>query len=486
VSGSKAAPKSLLTTLTQAFCLAVVGGLYYLVSHAEVAPEASGGVLGATGFLLVAGMLTSEVLELFKLPHLTGYLLAGAVAGPHVLHFFDHSTVKQLEIVNTLALSLIALAGGLELRVVDVRRVVRSVASNTVVQTGVIFFSQAGLFLGLAQFIPFARSMPMPMLVGVALMWGVIAVSRSPSATLAILSQTRAKGPLTRFSLAFVMTSDVVVVVLMALTMTLARPLLEPGAQVSLSNLKGVGHELLGSVSIGTTLGLLLVAYLRLVGRQVLLVLVTIGFVLSEGVRYLHFEPLLTFLTAGFVVQNLSDQGDKLLHAIEETSGVVFVVFFATAGAHLDLPLLATMWPIALSLCAGRFVMTWISHRLGTRWAGDPPLLRRWGWASLVSQAGLTLGLAVVIARNFPSFGESFRSLVVASVAINEVVGPILFKMALDRVGETGAGGLGQSLRPGPMETEHLHGDDTNEPDPFPAQHGPDTATETPTEPTPE
>jgi len=125
-------------------------------------------------------------------------------------------------------------------------------------------------------------------------------------------------------------------------------------------------------------------------------------------------------------------------------------VFFATAGAHLDLPLLATMWPIALSLCVGRFAGTFASHQLGTRWAGDSALLRRWGWASLISQAGLTLGLAVVIARNFPAFGESFRSLVVASVAINEVVGPILFKVALDRVGEVGAAGPGQSLHPPP------------------------------------
>ncbi|WP_198649458.1 hypothetical protein, partial [Staphylococcus arlettae] len=130
--------------------------------------------------------------------------------------------------------------------------------------------------------------------------------------------------------------SDVVVVVLMALTLTLARPLLEPGAVVSIENLKGVGHELLGSISIGTTLGLMLILYMRLVERQALVVLVAIGFVLTDAVRYLHFEPLLTFLTAGFVVQNMSRQGDKLLHVIEETSGVVFVVFFATAGAHLD------------------------------------------------------------------------------------------------------------------------------------------------------
>jgi Kef-type K+ transport system membrane component KefB len=278
------------------------------------------------------------------------------------------------------------------------------------------------------------------MLLGVSLLWGVLAVSRSPSATLGILSQTRAKGPLTRFSLAFVMSSDVVVVVLMALTTTLARPLLEPGAEVSLQALKGVGHELLGSVSIGTTLGLLLIAYMRLVGRQVLLLLVAIGFAMSEGIRYLHFEPLLTFLTAGFVVQNLSNQGNRLLHEVEQTAGVVFVVFFATAGAHLDLPLLASLWPVALSLCAGRFAATWVAHRAATGLAKDPPLLRRWGWAPLISQAGLTLGLAVLIARAFPALGEGFRSLTVASVAINEVVGPILFKLALDRTGETGAG----------------------------------------------
>ncbi len=494
MSGGTAAHKGVGTTLMQALCLAVVGGLYYLVSHAEVAPEASGGVLGATGFLLLAGMLSSGVLEAFKLPHLTGYLLAGAVAGPHVLHFFDHGTVKQLELVNTLALSLIALAGGLELRVDDVRKVARSVLASTVTQTVLVFVTQAGMFLALAHLIPFTRGMPTMVLIGVSLLWGGIAVSRSPSATLAILSQARSRGPLTRFSLAFVMSSDVVVVVLMALIITLARPLLEPGAQVSLANLKGVGHELLGSISIGTTMGLLLVAYLRLVGRQVLVLLVTIGFVLSDGVRYLHFEPLLTFLTAGFVVQNLSNQGDKLLHAIEETSGVVFVVFFATAGAHLDLPLLATMWPIAVSLSVGRFAATWVAHRLGARWAGESPLLRRWGWASLISQAGLTLGMAVIIARSFPAFGESFRSLVIASVAVNEVIGPILFKIALDRSGESGlADRPGHSLRPSPLEEGAPGGELELEPDPLPPApeepepaNEPDTAPETSREPAPE
>jgi Kef-type K+ transport system membrane component KefB len=168
-------------------------------------------------------------------------------------------------------------------------------------------------------------------------------------------------------------------------------------------------------------------------------VLVALGFALSAGVQYMRFEPLLTFLTAGFVVQNLSKQGDKLLHAIEDTGGVVFVIFFATAGAHLDIPLLKSMWPIALSLCVSRFAFTWISHRFGASLAGEGATVKSWGWAALVSQAGLTLGLSAVLARTFPSIGEGLRSLVVATVAINEVVGPVLFKIGLERAKENTA-----------------------------------------------
>jgi Kef-type K+ transport system membrane component KefB len=394
-------------------------------------------VVAATGLLLLCGMLTAELLEPLRLPHLTGYIAAGALLGPHVLHFIDHATVKQLSLVNTMALALIALAGGLELRSADVRAVARGLWVSNALQTPLVFVSQAALFYALTALMPFTQQLGSYALLGTAALWGVLAVSRSPSATLAILSQTRAKGPLSRFSLAFVMSSDVLVLVLMAVTIALVRPLVEPGgAGASSAELFAVGHELLGSVSVGTTLGLLLIAYMRLVGSHVLVLLVALGFALSDLLRTLQVEPMLTFLTAGFVVQNLSAQGDKLLHVIEETGSVVFVVFFATAGAHLDLPLLARMWPVALALCAGRIVATFAAQRVSGRLADDPPLLRRWGFAALFSQAGLTLGLSAVMVRTFPSIGEGLRALVIATVAINEIVGPIVFKLALERAGE--------------------------------------------------
>jgi Kef-type K+ transport system membrane component KefB len=261
-------------------------------------------------------------------------------------------------------------------------------------------------------------------------------VTRSPSALLGILAQLRPRGPLTDFSLTFVMTSDVVVVVLMTAMTAIARPLIEPGATFVLSAVGDLGHELLGSVALGTTLGLVLAAYLRLVGKNLLLVFLALGFGLSELLHYLRFDPLLTFLVAGFVVQNLTAQGEKLLHAIEKTGSVVYVVFFATAGAHLDIPLLRSLWPVALALTGARTLFTWMASRLSSRLASDPPVIRAWGWSSLVSQAGITLGLGVVVEREFPSFGTGFRALTVAVVAVNEMVGPVLFKLALERAGE--------------------------------------------------
>src|SRR5690606_34908361 len=108
-----------------------------------------------------------------------------------------------------------------------------------------------------------------------------------------------------------------------------------------------------------------------------------------------------------------SNQGEKLIHEIEQVGSVVFVVFFATAGAHLDVPMLKKLWPVALALCFSRALFTVIATRISGRLADDPPALRRWGWSSLVSQAGLALGVGVVIERNFPAFGAEFRSLTI-------------------------------------------------------------------------
>lgn len=427
-----------LTRAVRALSLGLFFALSYFASRAHGAGS-GGEVLLALGLFLLGGTLVAELLEPLRVPHLTGYLAVGVLSGPHVLHLVDHRTVESMTKLNALALALIAFAGGAELKLDLLRRGLKSLAIATVFQTVIVFVGATAVFALARPLIPFTLGMESTALFGVAILWGILAVTRSPSATLGVLAQTRAKGPLTTYSLAFVMSSDVVVVVLSALVIAVARSLTLPGAELTMAGFTALGHEVLGSVALGTTLGLVMIVYMKFVGRQLLVVLVALGFGFTEILSYLRLEPLLTFLVAGFLVQNLSSYGEKLLHAIEDMASVVYVIFFATAGAHLDLPLLRTYWVVALLLFGARLAFTWIANRVATRLSNDPPEVRRWGFAGLVSQAGVTIALAGTIERAFPTFGAPLRSLAIATVALAEVVGPVLFKGALDATKESEA-----------------------------------------------
>jgi Kef-type K+ transport system membrane component KefB len=429
-----------VTRLIQAASLCFLLSALWLVTRLVPESQSRFGTIAAVGFLLLAGTLTSQLAELIGLPHLTGYLIAGIVAGPYVLHLIDESSVTDLTQVNGLALALIALEGGAHLRVATIREGVRSLAWATLLQSLAVPVAIGLAFAGMRQWIPFARDLPPAGLVGAALLWGTVAVTRSPSATLGILAQTRAKGPIATGTLTFVMTSDVVVVVLLASAMVVARPLLDPNASFSPAELETLGHEILGSVALGTTLGLVVAAYIRIVGAQLIIMFVALGFGMTSMLQFLHLEPLLTFMVAGFVVQNMSKQGGKFLEAIERTGSIVYVIFFATAGADLNVDKLRQMWPIAIALAASRTLVTYGAGRAAARLANDPPSVKKWSWSGLVSQAGLALGVAATVERAFPILGKGFGALALATVALNEMIGPILFKLALDRSGETAKG----------------------------------------------
>ncbi len=427
---------SFWTRVLQVCAIGILGVLGY-VAQSLAHGSSELGVVSALGLLLICGTLAGEILEAIKIPHLTAYLLVGVVAGPYVLRLVDHRTVESLQTFNTLALALIAFAGGAELRLELVKRSLRSLSASSLTQCFFVLAGAMALFFAVSPLLPFTHAAALVTVIGIAALWGVLSITRSPAATLAILSQTRAEGPLATFSLAFVMLSDVLVIVIASTVIALVRPLLEPGATLSLDVLGHLGHEIMGSVSLGTSLGLLMVAYLRFVNRQILVVLVALGFGFTEIINYLRLDPLLTFLVAGFLIQNLSREGAKLLHAIEDMGSIVYVVFFATAGAALDLPLLYKLWGVALILFLGRMVLTVGANLVACRMANDPPVLKRWGWTGLIAQAGVVLGLAVTIERAFPSFGPPFRALAIATVALNQLVGPVLFKLALDRSGES-------------------------------------------------
>ena len=390
----------------------------------------------AVGYLLYAGTLAASLLEPLRLPHLTAYILVGIAGGPDGLGLMDAHTLDTLTPISSLAISLIALAGGLELEFSELRHALLGLFWANMLNTIVVTIVTAGAFFYLAKYLPFTHSMALGALCSVALIWGVLSSSRSPSATLAVLAQTRARGALSRWTLQFVMSSDIVVVVVMTLVLAIARPYLIESSEFSWARLNLMAHELLGSVALGVTLGLVLSAYLRLGGKQFLLLLLIFGFVATDLLSYVQFDSLLAFLVAGATVRNFSRDSRAFRATVFNTSGVVFVVFFGVAGAHLDVTLLRRVWGVAVSFFVVRLLASVVALRLANHAANELLVVKRWSWAPAISQAGLTLALATTLSREFPALGESLRSLVIATVAMNEVIGPILFKFALDRSGE--------------------------------------------------
>ena len=413
--------------------LACVVGVRLLLERIGV--TGSAGPLFALGFLIVAGYVCGGIAAFVRLPRLTGYLLAGLAAGPQGAGLLDVHDVKALMLVNTLALALIALQAGAEITLPVLRRTWWSVSASAIAQILIVIPGVAAVFWALSSSVPFASGLAPGALVAVALLWGTLAFTRSPSVTLAVLGETRAKGPLADWSIGIVVVLDVLILPLFAGVLGVARTQLL-GDALELGMLRNIAHELFASFAAGVTFGLLVGALLRFVERERVLVLVVLSYGLTALCVYLGYDTLFVFVVAGFVVMNLTRSGPGLIAASETTSGVVMIVFFATAGAKLDLASLTALWPVVLALFGARVVFSVLAAKIGHRLARDPAPVRKNAWLVLVSQAGVTIGLATVVADALPGVGGKFASLCIAVVALNELFGAALTKWALGRAGE--------------------------------------------------
>jgi Kef-type K+ transport system membrane component KefB len=220
------------------------------------AGHSGAGPLFSLGFLIVAGHVCGGIAAFARLPRLTGYLLAGLAAGPQGAGMFDTHDVKALTLVNTLALALIALQAGAEITLPVLRRTWWSVGASAIAQVLLVIPGMAVVFWALSSWVPFAAELAPGALIAIALLWGTLAFTRSPSVTLAVLGETRAKGPLADWSIGIVVVLDVLILPLFALVLAMARSQLL-GDPVSLGMLTHIGQELFASFAAGVTFGLL-------------------------------------------------------------------------------------------------------------------------------------------------------------------------------------------------------------------------------------
>jgi len=398
--------------------------------------EALSTVALALGFALVAAALMGELAERLRLPRLSGYLVFGLLCGPYMLNLITASMARELQIVNGLAIALIAFVAGLELNIAHLRPQLRSMLIVGLLTTlGVLTVLTLAIWAAWP-WLPFGDPGGSIARLAASLVTATLVVSFSPTVTIAVIAESRARGPLTELVLAIVVLADLILILVFALAMQLARWTM--GAGVSDVNiLVQLSWEIAGSLAFGAIAGALFAIYLNAIGRELTLALLGLCIVLAMVSPALRFELILASLSAGLVVGNIAPPaGDQLRRAVERGALPVLIVFFAAAGASLQLDALALVGTVALGLAVVRLGLVRAFAAYAVRLARLPEFPAGMVWMGLVSQAGVTLGLAAIVAEEFPAWGSMVQTVIVALTGLHVLGGPIVFRAALARAGE--------------------------------------------------
>ncbi len=403
------------------------------------------------GFLIVA-IASTRIARLFlriKLPLITGLLFMGVVSGPFFINLIPADSVKNLGFINDFSLAYIAFAAGAELYLKELRNRFKSIVWMTFGQLVVTFVLGSLSIYFLADFIPFMTEMGVASKIAIAILGGTIFVARSPSSAIAVINEMRAKGPNTQTALGVTVVKDVLVIILFAICFALSETLIT-GKELKLGFIAFLLFELALSFGLGFLVGKLLTAILAMTTesylKTVLILLVGYGVYLISyycklwsldiiGIE-LYLEPLLICIIGSFVVVNFTAYRLEFTKILNRISNRVYAAFFILTGASMSIDILADVWEIALALFTVRLLAMVLGSVIGGFAGGDPLKTNIIAWMPYVTQAGVGLGLATVIANKYPAWGNQFATILIAVIVLNQVVGPPLFKWFISKVKE--------------------------------------------------
>lgn len=409
--------------------------------------------LGSFGLITLSSRRMGQFFTVLRLPMITGYIFTGILAGPFLLGLIPVDSEPMVGLVDSLALGFIAFSAGGELYLKELRarmRSIRIVAMSLVLST----FTLGGtaVFL-LSDYVPFMRDMPLAGRVAVALLAGAILVARSPSSAIAVIHELRAKGPFTQTALGVTVVMDVIVIIVFSVNSSIADALLTDLA-FNVTFVLLLLMEVAFSIGIGFVIWWILQLllsrhihpYLKIVG---ILAVGYSAFALSDAVReFTHerftvevlLEPLLICMIAGFLITNNGPYRDEFLNLLQKIAPAVYAMFFTLTGATLSLNVLTDIWVISLVVFVVRLGAIFIGSSLGGTLAGDPVAHNRISWMAYVTQAGVGLGLAKEVAGAFPDWGSAFAAMMISIIVLNQVIGPTLFKTAINLAHEAHPG----------------------------------------------
>ncbi len=402
----------------------------------------------ALSIALLAGLMLSRLTKVWNLPAVTAYLVAGILIGPYCLGrlgipgigFISSSDVSAYSIISEVALGFIAVAMGNEFRISELKK--------TGKQAVVIAIFQALVATVAVDLALYAVHLCLPdkLPLSCVLTLGAIATATAPAATLMVVKQYKADGPLTRMLLPVVALDDVVGLIVFAISFGIAKAL-EQGNIDIISVLVNPLVEVVVSLALGAFMGLLFHLTERFFSSRskrmsisVTYVFLSVALSMLEfhiGAVTVSFSSLLVCMMMGTVFCNLCDFSEELMDRMDRWTGPVMVLFFVISGAGLEFKVFSD-WAVILAgvvYIAARSLGKIYGARISAKITNCPPTIQKYLGVTLLPQAGVSLGMSLT-AMSLGESGLIIRNIALFAVLIYELVGPLFTKIALDKAGE--------------------------------------------------
>lgn len=397
---------------------------------------------------ILAGLLMTRLAKPLKLPDVTAYLVAGVLIGPYclgALHieglgFIHADAVAALSLISDVALGFIAFSIGNEFRLEELKQ-----TGKQAVVVGVVQAVAATILVDLALF-AVHMMMPDKLTLAQVLTLGAIATATAPAATLMVVRQYKAKGPLTNLLLPVVALDDAVGLVVFAISFGIARTLVS-GTSDIVAVLCNPLIEIAGSLALGALMGWILTQLEKLFNSNTNRLNMTIAFVFltvslsmmefQVGRVTISFSSLLVCMMMGTVFCNLCPLSHDIMEKSDRWTSPLLAVFFVISGADLELSVFTDIAIVGIGVVyiIARSLGKYLGAYASTKWTHCPPQVCKYLGITLLPQAGVALGMCIT-ARQLGEQGDLIRNIILFSVLVYELVGPMLTKQALMKAGD--------------------------------------------------
>ncbi len=396
---------------------------------------------------LFAGLLMTRLFVKLKLPDVTAYLVAGVLIGPCVLGrtgigFTTSEQVDSLAVISDVALGFIAFAIGHEFRLSELKHTGKQATIIGILQAVITTIVVDAVLIGLHFINPEIISLP------VAITLGAIAAATAPAATLMVVRQYKAKGPVTDVLLPVVALDDAVGLVVFAVSFGIAQSMENGTANVAALIIEPL-MEVVLSLGFGGIVGFLLTFLERyfhshrnrnaLIVGSVMLTVAVSQLKIPVGSFTFGFSSLLVCMMLGTVFCNYCPLSEDLMLQADRWSGPALTLFFVLSGSALQFDVFSdiTVVLIGLIYIVSRSIGKYLGARFSSNLARSPETVRKYLGITLLPQAGVALGMCTTAYRLLGGApGTLIRNIILFSVLIYELVGPSLTKMALTKAGD--------------------------------------------------